>query len=232
MGALQILAENGDHITQKLGFPLHVHSVCSRHVDSLTLPVDAIRTSDWRNVIDDPRHPHRGRADRRMLDRQGHHRSGHRRGQIRSHRQQRADGAYAAPKSGIAPSPRASTSPWKRAWPAAFPIHAVLREGISGDRIQTLYGILNGTCNYILTEMERRGEPFEQILDGGATAPATPKPTRPPTSMAATRDRSSPFCRRSPSESASCPTIFTPKASAASRRSISITRTSFITPFG
>ena len=29
-----------------------------------------------------------------------------------------------------------------------IPIHAVLREGISGDRIQTLYGILNGTCNY------------------------------------------------------------------------------------
>ena len=38
-----------------------------------------------------------------------------------------------------------------------IPIHAVLREGISGDRINTLYGILNGTCNYILTEIESRG---------------------------------------------------------------------------
>ena len=33
----------------------------------------------------------------------------------------------------------------------------MLREGISGDRVQALYGILNGTCNYILTEIEKRG---------------------------------------------------------------------------
>ena len=38
-----------------------------------------------------------------------------------------------------------------------IPIHAVLREGISGDRIVALYGILNGTSNYILTSMEKRG---------------------------------------------------------------------------
>src|SRR3972149_9611049 len=45
-----------------------------------------------------------------------------------------------------------------------IPIHAVLREGIAGDRIQALIGILNGTCNYILTEMERRGDSFEAVL--------------------------------------------------------------------
>ena len=45
-----------------------------------------------------------------------------------------------------------------------IPIHAVLREGISGDRINTLYGILNGTCNYILTEIEQRGADFAQVL--------------------------------------------------------------------
>ena len=45
-----------------------------------------------------------------------------------------------------------------------IPIHAVLREGISGDRVTALYGILNGTCNYILTEMEKRGAPLETVL--------------------------------------------------------------------
>ncbi len=45
-----------------------------------------------------------------------------------------------------------------------IPIHAVLREGISGDRITTLYGILNGTCNFILTEIEQRGADFAQVL--------------------------------------------------------------------
>ena len=45
-----------------------------------------------------------------------------------------------------------------------IPIHAVLREGISGDRINALYGILNGTSNYILTEIEKRGADFAQVL--------------------------------------------------------------------
>src|SRR5438094_7125364 len=45
-----------------------------------------------------------------------------------------------------------------------IPIHAVLREGISGDRIVALYGILNGTSNYILTEMEQRGVAFDAVL--------------------------------------------------------------------
>jgi homoserine dehydrogenase len=39
-----------------------------------------------------------------------------------------------------------------------------LREGISGDRITTLYGILNGTSNYILTEIEKRGASFDEVL--------------------------------------------------------------------
>ena len=45
-----------------------------------------------------------------------------------------------------------------------IPIHTVLREGISGDRIVAIAGILNGTSNYILTEMERRGESYDKIL--------------------------------------------------------------------
>jgi homoserine dehydrogenase len=45
-----------------------------------------------------------------------------------------------------------------------IPIHAVLREGISGDRVQALYGILNGTSNYMLTEIERSGAAFADVL--------------------------------------------------------------------
>jgi homoserine dehydrogenase len=40
----------------------------------------------------------------------------------------------------------------------------VLREGISGDQITTLYGILNGTCNFILTEIENTGARFADVL--------------------------------------------------------------------
>jgi homoserine dehydrogenase len=45
-----------------------------------------------------------------------------------------------------------------------IPIHAVLREGIAADRINTLYGILNGTCNYILTVMRESGRSFADVL--------------------------------------------------------------------
>jgi homoserine dehydrogenase len=45
-----------------------------------------------------------------------------------------------------------------------IPIHAVLREGISGDRIMAFHGILNGTCNYILTEMENHGGALDVVL--------------------------------------------------------------------
>lgn len=39
-----------------------------------------------------------------------------------------------------------------------------LREGLAANRIESLHGILNGTCNYILTRMEREGLPFDQVL--------------------------------------------------------------------
>ena len=45
-----------------------------------------------------------------------------------------------------------------------IPIIKSLREGLSGNRIQRLYGILNGTCNFILTQMEAEGRDFEDIL--------------------------------------------------------------------
>ena len=40
-----------------------------------------------------------------------------------------------------------------------------IRDSISGDRVQALYGILNGTCNYILTEMEKRNVSLPVVLE-------------------------------------------------------------------
>ncbi len=45
-----------------------------------------------------------------------------------------------------------------------IPIIRVLREGLAGNEIQSIHGILNGTCNYILTRMEREGLPFAKVL--------------------------------------------------------------------
>lgn len=45
-----------------------------------------------------------------------------------------------------------------------IPCLAALRNGISGDSIQKIEGILNGTTNFILTEMEEKGLNFSEVL--------------------------------------------------------------------
>ncbi len=45
-----------------------------------------------------------------------------------------------------------------------IPIVKALREGLAGNRITRIYGILNGTCNYILSTMRQSGRGFADVL--------------------------------------------------------------------
>ena len=57
------------------------------------------------------------------------------------------------------------------------PIIKALREGLIVNRFQQIYGILNGTCNYILSKMSHEGSSFEQALKAaqkGGYAEANP----------------------------------------------------------
>ena len=45
-----------------------------------------------------------------------------------------------------------------------IPIIKSLREGLSANRIEWIAGIVNGTCNFILSEMRERGSSFEDVL--------------------------------------------------------------------
>ena len=45
-----------------------------------------------------------------------------------------------------------------------IPIIKTLREGMAANEISRVYGILNGTCNYILTTMRETGRDFDQVL--------------------------------------------------------------------
>jgi homoserine dehydrogenase len=47
---------------------------------------------------------------------------------------------------------------------AAIPIVKTLREGLLGNSFARIYGILNGTCNYILTRMEQENLSFTECL--------------------------------------------------------------------
>jgi homoserine dehydrogenase len=45
-----------------------------------------------------------------------------------------------------------------------IPIIKALREGLVANRFPRIYGILNGTCNYILTRMKEQGAPYAEVL--------------------------------------------------------------------
>jgi homoserine dehydrogenase len=165
-GTLAILAENANQIALKLGFRLKVVAVCSRAVHSKEIPAalgDVLKTTNWREVVS---HPDiqivvevvggTGVAaeiiDAAILNRKS---------VVTANKEIMAacgpeiwDRAI---KAGINLAMEASVC-------GGIPIHAVLREGISGDNVMALYGILNGTCNYILTEMEKRSAPLSAIL--------------------------------------------------------------------
>jgi homoserine dehydrogenase len=44
------------------------------------------------------------------------------------------------------------------------PVISGLQEGLAGDELSKIYGILNGTCNYILSQIESAGMPFATAL--------------------------------------------------------------------
>src|SRR5438445_381517 len=163
---LAILAENGEQIALKLGYKLKVVAVCSRSVHTKNVPAalgPVLKTTDWRDVVSHP--------DVQIVAELVGGTSVA--GEI-------VNAAIANRKSVVTANKElmAACGPdiWDRAIQAGInlameasvcggiPIHAVLRKGISGDRVMALYGILTGTCNYILTEMEKTGAPLESIL--------------------------------------------------------------------
>lgn len=165
-GTLAILAENADQIALKLGFGLRVSAVCSRSVSNKSLPEclgPVRRTSDWREVVADPNiHIVAELVGGTLTAREI------------------VESAIAEKKSVVTANKELMATCGAELWDLAIrngtnlameasvaggiPIHTVLREGISGDRVTALYGILNGTSNYILTEIEKHGSEFTTVL--------------------------------------------------------------------
>jgi homoserine dehydrogenase len=166
MGTVEILVGNAVSIREKLGFPLKVKAVCSRSVQQKKLPdfcEPVLRTADWNEVVSHPeidivveaiggtglagqiieRAVEKGKsvvtANKELMALRG------------------AELWALASKAGVNLAMEASVA-------GGIPIHTVLREGIAGDRVVELYGILNGTSNFILTEIEKSGAAFDSVL--------------------------------------------------------------------
>lgn len=165
-GTLSILVNNAASIAQKLGFPLEVAAICSRNLSDKSIPEGlggALRTTDWREVVNHPE----VEIVAELVGGTGVAR-------------ELIEASLAAGKSVVTANKELLAlhggALWKRASDygsnlameasvaGGIPIHTVLREGIAGDRVEALFGILNGTSNYILTEIEQKGSSFDDVL--------------------------------------------------------------------
>jgi homoserine dehydrogenase len=166
LGTLQILSENSKSITEKLGFPLKVKAICSRNVEQKKIPPlddSIVRTANWRDVVCDPE------IDIVVELVGGTGTAGHVIDEALRHRKsvvtankelmalRGAELWTVANQNGVNLAMEASVA-------GGIPIHTVLREGIAGDRVMELYGILNGTSNFILTEIEKSNAAFDSVV--------------------------------------------------------------------
>lgn len=165
-GTLTILAENGVQIAEKLGFPLRVTAVCAREFSNKKIPEalqGAMQTTDWRAVVN---HPDvdvvaelvGGTTVARQIVETA---LGNGKSVVTANKELMA---LCGPELWDQAIVKGVNLAMEASVAGGIPIHTVLREGISGDRIVALLGILNGTSNYILTEVEKSGAAFDDVL--------------------------------------------------------------------
>ncbi len=164
-GTAKIIFENQDLIKKRLGIPLKIKKIVVRDLSRPRL-VDVpeeLLTTDIEAIINDPEisivveliggiepartfilkaidsGKHVVTANKALLAEHGH------------------ELFAAAAKKGVDIAFEAAVG-------GGVPIIKTLKESLTGNRILSLVGIVNGTCNYILTRMLEEGLPFETVL--------------------------------------------------------------------
>jgi homoserine dehydrogenase len=162
-GTLKILTENAKQISERLGFPLQVAAVCSRTVDSREIPAEIAKYSDWRQLVNDPEveivaELVGGTGDAAALIEMANSLG---KPVVTANKELLARRGWELFSGAQA---KGSTLAMEASVAGGIPIHTVLREGIAGDQVQGLFGILNGTSNFILTEIEQKQAAFGDVL--------------------------------------------------------------------
>jgi len=164
-GVAQVLRENASVLSARLGFPLRL--VRAADLDaSLAKEAElsgARFDGDADALIDDPAVSivveligGTGVARRlilRAIERRKHVVTGNK-ALLAEHGKEIFD---AAAKAGVDVAFEASVG-------GGIPILRSLREGLAANRIRSLHGIVNGTTNYVLSEMERSGESLDEVV--------------------------------------------------------------------
>jgi len=164
-GVVKVLQRNADVIERRLGFPLRLIRVADldlqrdRGVDLAGIHFD----SDSDAVIADPAveivveliggYDAAKRVILRAIE-AGKHVVTANKALLAAHGKELFD---AARRRGVDVAFEASVG-------GGIPILRSLREGLAANHIDSVYGIMNGTTNYVLTQMEATGEPFDVVV--------------------------------------------------------------------
>ncbi len=164
-GMVNVLTRNGAEIARRAGREIRVVHAAARDIGrARSCPMDGIRlTADPFEVVDDPQidvvveliggdDPAR-RLVMRAVD-NGKHVVTANKALIAAH----GNEIFAvARKKGVMVAFEAAVA-------GGIPIIKTIREGLAGNRIEWLAGIINGTGNFILTEMRDHGREFSDVL--------------------------------------------------------------------
>src|SRR5438034_4163797 len=165
-GVFQAIQRNGALISSRLGVRLHVAKMAVRDVTkkrAVEIP-RSLLTSDWAGVVQDPHinlivELMGGTATAREVVL-----SSLRLGKPVVTANKALLAAHGEELFEVAQQNRTNLY-YEASVAGGIPIIKVLREGLIGNRITHLYGIVNGTCNYILTRMKRDGAEFDDVLN-------------------------------------------------------------------
>lgn len=164
-GVARILLDNASLIQRRVGMPIEVVRIADIDVmrdRGIALPVGLL-TSETKQVLEDPAVDivveligGYDTAKRVILDAiaGGKHVVTANKALLALHGEELYD---AASRNGVDLGFEASVG-------GGIPIIRALTEGFAGDRIESIYGIINGTSNYILSRMTNEGQSFESVL--------------------------------------------------------------------
>lgn len=179
-GTVRVLVEHQREVERRLGCRLELKTICSRSIrqrDLSWLGQPVTITTDWKEVVRDPsldiivemvgKLP-TARSIAHATVAAGKH-------LVTANKQLVAEHGMDL----VERSRRAGVSLGIEACVAGgTPILHAIREGLAGEHFTAVYGILNGTTNYILTEMERRGCDYHEVLvEAQQKGYAEPDPT-------------------------------------------------------
>jgi homoserine dehydrogenase len=164
-GTVKILQENAEHLRRRVGVPIRIRRIADLNVarDRGVQVPDGVLTTDGFQVVRDPE-IHivielvggTGIAKDFLLEaiRNGKSVVTANKALLAEHGPEICKAATAA---GVDMGFEASVG-------GGIPIIRAMREGLAANRIREIYGIINGTCNYILSRMANEGREYSVVL--------------------------------------------------------------------